>query len=287
MEDRRERDPGSRSIHSERYIPEEDVRIEVQAELAPGFGDLDVFAIATDIKRSERPVVFEIGTGGSIASRPLVSGNMVYFGCCDHNFYCLNLNGEEVWRFGAGGQIVYDAVINNGTIYFGCFDKNLYALSPEGKLLWKFSAGHMTSTNPLARKGVVYFGALDSNLYALDTGTGKMLWKKSFPLPIAAPLTMHNSVLYLGCWDCNLYAIDLNGKTLWKFHTSLGYPAPVDLEPEYQTSAVAVWDVPERDKKLYDDEIQTGDYGNFSGTYVDITRTDYLGGKKRDYLKKP
>ena len=38
---------------------------------------------------------------------------------------------------------------------------------------------------------------------------------------------------------------------------------------------------------LYDDEIQTGDYGNFSGTYVDITRTDYLGGKKRDYLKKP
>lgn len=433
---------------SSHYIPDEDITIEIQTELAPGFGDLDVFATLAAMKKYKRPVTFEVGTGGSIGCQPLLHRGRIYFGACDHNFYCLDLKGKEVWRFGTNGPILFDFTIENNTIYFGSFDHNLYALTLDGDLLWKFGTGgmigskptiangiiyfgsrdknlyaldartgsllwkyqtgdaicadpvvyrgrvyfgswdkniycldgrtgaliwrytakdttasvleykgnlffgsfdhyfrsitptgklrweykadgpvpggvryaaangivyfgsrdthiyavnsrtgklvwrfptgHMIISPPVYHKGVIYFSSGDSNLYAVDSKTGKQLWKRPFPLPVVS-ISVYNKILYIGCWDCNLYALSLKGKTIWKFHTSMSHPAPVNLEPEVQTIAEVIWEVPKREKdlKCYKDEVHLGDYGDFSPTYVDITKISYLGSKKKGYLAKP
>ena len=96
-----------------------------------------------------------------------------------------------------------------------------------------------------------------------------------------------NGRIYFGCWDCNLYCIDMEGGLVWKFHTSLSYPAPINIEPgEAEKSVEVVWKLGEDiGKEKRDDEIAISDYGEFSGAYIDTTKTDYLGVKKRGYVK--
>ena len=87
--------------------------------------------------------------GGSIESKPVVYGNVVYIGCNDHIFYAINaVTGNEVWKFETNGIIISAALLHNNTIYFGSHDRNLYALNLNGELVWKFTAEDMIVCEP-------------------------------------------------------------------------------------------------------------------------------------------
>ena len=75
-----------------------------------------------------------------ISSIPTIHNKNIYFGSCDHNFYCITENGELVWKFQTGGVIPgRQAAIIRDMIFFGSWDCNLYAVNLQtGKLKWKF-----------------------------------------------------------------------------------------------------------------------------------------------------
>ena len=65
---------------------------------------------------------------------------------------------------------------------------------------------------------------------------------------------------------------------------------PSAIEPEEELQAAAqsqvVWEMEtaEREEKPKEkEEADIADYGTFSGTYIDTTKTDYLGHKKKGY----
>jgi hypothetical protein len=94
-------------------------------------------------------------------------------------------------------------------------------------------------------------------------------------------------VIYFGSYDCHAYALGIDGELVWKFPTSLSYQSPVNIEgstPEKQVEFVLKLGEQESNKRNADDAT-LADYGEFSGTYVDTTKTDYLGLKKRGYVK--
>jgi hypothetical protein len=54
-----------------------------------------------------------------------------------------------------------------------------------------------------------------------------------------------------------------------------------------EQAAGVVWSIPEppeEDEKYKAEGVSIADYGEFSGKYVDITKSSYLGRSKKSYL---
>ncbi|MFQ5648030.1 MAG: hypothetical protein ACE5FW_02230, partial [Candidatus Aenigmatarchaeota archaeon] len=88
-------------------------------------------------------------------------------------------------------------------------------------------------------------------------------------------------------WDCNLYAVTTEGRLVWKFPASLSYQAPLGVRAPAATKSVQMtWApaTPQEKKEYKKDEVDIADYGEFSGKYIDTSKTDYLGRKKKGYM---
>jgi outer membrane protein assembly factor BamB len=147
----------------------------------------------------------------------------------------------------------------------------------------------MVSSTPITRDGRIFFGSCDNNFYSLDASTGKLLWK--FPtngIIIPKWPIIHGDVMYFGSYDCNVYALNTDGKLLWRFPTSLSFQSPVNVEGGgYQRRFESLWNTQDiEEKKKREEETEIRDYGELSGTYVNVGKTDYLGGSKQGYVKK-
>ncbi len=217
------------------------------------------------IRTIKVPHGFNIGTGGSIFSDPVVAGGTVYFGACDRNFYAVDaLTGEKKWKF-AANDVVSSPCLHEGRLYFGSYDYNMYCLDTDGNLLWTFPCRDKIMAKPVVHNSVVYFGSKDQNMYAVEAGSGRLRWKfrtsgrilsTAFPYkglvmfgsgdnnlyaleeesgrlawkfatqgPAASPL-VHDDILYFGSMDHNVYAMNPADQTLlWKFRTGLPIPS--------------------------------------------------------------
>jgi len=224
------------------------------------FRGLEMVSIAEEVRQSGENQVWNIGVGGSISAIPLIHKGVVYFGCCDMNFYALDAEtGGENWRFPTQGPIVggNHPTIHKNTIYFCSQDGNLYALGMDGKEKWRFNAEDKMSNTPAVYKDVIYFGTRTGKFFALDLEgnvkwnfkisdsvlspivwkgriffsshdrnvyclglDGKLIWR--FPLPDEAGHNpaMDEDRLYVACRNGTLYAISMKGELLWKFHTN-------------------------------------------------------------------
>jgi len=175
-----------------------------------------------------RDAEWYIGTGGSIAAKPLIIDGIVYFGACDKNLYAVSLeDGKELWRFPTNGQIYNsDCVLHEGVLFFGSLDGCIYAVSTEGKLAWKFKTQGGIFCTPQIKGDVIYFSSVDKNFYAISLG-GKFLWKfaldsKSLNVSIDGDLAL------VPCMGGNLYAISIPKRNLvWRFSgKGLMFPPP-------------------------------------------------------------
>ena len=251
------------------------------------FGSWDHHLYALDLET--RRVLWKYRCG-NIVGGVTVHRGALYFGSFDHYIYSMTPEGKLLWKYQLPVQMysVSRPVISGDTIYVGLKDDYMYAISTKGELLWKFRTGHMIATDPAIHNGVVYFGSCDGNFYAADAGTGKLLWKFATTLPIVAPPAISGGRVYFGGGDCNFYCLDLEGRMVWKTPTSLSYPSKVNMENvKREQSANIVWSLPEtaeEDEKYRSDEIAITDYGEFSGRYIDITKSHYLGRSKKNYL---
>jgi len=185
------------------------------------FGDIEIEVLGLEIKATEYPVALEIGIGGTVATSPAVHNGVVYFGCCDMNFYAVDAeNGRELWRFRTNDPINASPTLHDSIIYFGSFDNIFYAVSLEGKLVWKFETQGRIFSKAFVHEGAVYFGSEDKNLYALDAKTGKLKWKfKTGDAILSFPIVYDNTI-YFGSNDRTFYALRLDGTLKWKFRTN-------------------------------------------------------------------
>ncbi|MCK5018423.1 MAG: PQQ-binding-like beta-propeller repeat protein, partial [Candidatus Peribacteraceae bacterium] len=112
--------------------------------------------------------------GYGIATSPSVVNGRIYTGARDGNFYCLDMDGNEIWRFRTGGVIESKAVLSGGRIYFGSEDGNLYCLDESmGKEIWRFRVDGQIWDEPKIYKDTLIFGAADCRVHFLDIETGK------------------------------------------------------------------------------------------------------------------
>ena len=151
-------------------------------------GNLYAFDVTEEI---EGRVIFNqkwrFSTGHKIWSRPVVSGDAVYFGSMDHNIYALALEtGDQLWKFETEGAIVASPLILKDRLFVGSFDRNFYSIDSEtGEEIWRFTgASNWFWGQAVISEMIVFAPSLDGNLYALDIETGALRWTLSTKGPI-------------------------------------------------------------------------------------------------------
>lgn len=205
----------------DKYISEEDTK-NVGFDVSSEFGELQAIIGLMEAKESRSSLIEGIGVGGSILSFPQMYKNRIYFGCCDKNIYCVNLDGKEVWRFSTQGVVLSAALIYNDIIYMGSYDNVFYAINLDGELVWKFATNGKIIIKAAIHKNHVYFGSSDHNLYKLDLN-GKLVWKFTTGERVVGEPVFHGDCVFFSSGDGNFYAVDIEtGKELWRFTTG-GY----------------------------------------------------------------
>jgi outer membrane protein assembly factor BamB len=200
------------------YISDEGSLESISVELGKEVGPVDIARILAEVSQSDTPQFFGIKKGGSISSDVIQRKGMLYFSCCDGNFYCLNADtGKEIWRFGTG-HVMPAFAMDDDTIYSSCFDHKLYAMTLDGKLKWTFTTQGKLGNNPEPHGKKVYFGSEDGHLYCLEKDTGRLVWKYATSSPVSALPYVHKGRVFFGNFDGNFYALDKDtGQLAWKF----------------------------------------------------------------------
>lgn len=155
----------------------------------------------------------------------------IYFGSADKNLYAIKTNGDLKWRCNAK-DVVFCPIFDNGRIYFGCADNKIYCIDPDRKVVWDFKAEDSVS-NITIDGNIVYFGSYDNHLYAVGKDSGKLLWKFETNGFVHTNPTVYKNFVIFGSWDCNLYCLSNQGNLIWKFQTS--FSSPSKIEPPEQT----------------------------------------------------
>jgi len=165
---------------------------------------------------------------GYVFGLPVVSGDRVYVGNKDTQFYCLDANsGKVIWSVPVGGHMFHSVALADGRLYLirtrkdGHKDGTLFCLdTATGKELWNYHGrDSQTFTPPLVTGGKLYLGC-EEMLFCFDAADGKVLWRHETPDIILSALSLADGRIVLGNLDQNLYCVDAEkGKLLWQFQT--------------------------------------------------------------------
>ena len=83
------------------------------------------------------------------ASIPEIYEGRIYVGCEDQYLYCVDLDGNEMWRFKTQGAIWLKPIASNGRLFVPSWDCHIYVLDLETQeLVWKFRTDGSPSVLP-------------------------------------------------------------------------------------------------------------------------------------------
>ncbi|WP_372365063.1 PQQ-binding-like beta-propeller repeat protein [Candidatus Uabimicrobium sp. HlEnr_7] len=154
-----------------------------------------------------------------ITFSPIVLDDCIFFGCRDGFFYCVNDQGELLWKFNSVSPIKGFASISNGIVYFGNESGGIYGLDIyNGQKLFHYDIKQSLRYSPLIIEDTLYANAEKDYFYAIDLKTSQKKWVA--PLNGASiyssPSLCKNGII-LSTYDGQVYCLDINnGNTLWK-----------------------------------------------------------------------
>ena len=122
---------------------------------------------------------WKVETSQPVISTPLISGERVFIGCNDSNYYSINLlNCKIYWKVNLHTKIIGGSAIDiNGNIITGCVDGSIYSLSNSlGEVNWKTQTNGTIISSPIISGNYIYISSYDSYIYSLDVTNGKILW---------------------------------------------------------------------------------------------------------------
>jgi eukaryotic-like serine/threonine-protein kinase len=164
-------------------------------------------------------LVWKFKTGGAVASSPVVSDGVVYFGSADGYLYAVDVQtGQERWTFQTGDAVWSSPAVSDGVAYVSSNDDYLYALDAQsGQEKWKFRTEGWVTSSPAISDSVVYFGSSDTHLYAVGIQTGQERWRFKAEYEVTSSPAISDGVVYFTD-NASLYAVDVStGREEWKF----------------------------------------------------------------------
>lgn len=101
---------------------------------------------------------------------PIVSGDTIYFGSSDNNFYAFDIDtGYQIWSYKTRAPVNSIPFVDSERVYFGSNDGFVYALNREnGEKIWDFNTGRTVQSLVLRYKGMIIFTSDQGRTFFLD-----------------------------------------------------------------------------------------------------------------------
>lgn len=141
----------------------------------------------------------------------------IYFGATDKRLYALDDRGLFLWAYLTGDSIATRPLVVDETVFFGSEDRTIYALdAATGVLRWQVATNGAVVASPAGAGGVVVFGSDDGTIYGLDPASGQARWTYTTGDAVEAPLVAAGETVYVAGRDGSLYALAAaSGEELW------------------------------------------------------------------------
>jgi len=235
---------------------------------------------------------WKFGTGGGVASTPVIAEGRVYVGSQDRNVYCIDArDGRRLWSFMTEARIKSSVAVADGRVYVGPDDGYVYCLDAKnGSRIWITEAGGYIEASFKAVTGIhsspmvvgdrVYVGSLDTNLYCLNAGSGDIVWTYKTEGYITSSPAVSDGAVYITSQEPNsgaLYKIDAaEGLLVWRCDIPYVMVADrgVDLHVS-PTVADGLVFVAANKQNYYGVNAETGD---IEWTYFTTEGTEGIGG---------
>ncbi len=137
-------------------------------------GNIEGKMYAFKIVNKKFKKLWEFRAKKEIYSSTSYYANRIYFGSVDGNLYCLDEQGNLVWKYNTFSRIASSpAIIKDKMIVFGAANGKLYALNFDGTRIWSFKTSdylhktNLDSSPAVSKTGRIYIGSYDGNLYCI------------------------------------------------------------------------------------------------------------------------
>ena len=203
-------------------------------------------------KRSSGQQQWRLRVPHGVSSTPSISGNKLFFGANDGQFYCVDaMTGNVAWTFPLRSEGLASPLNDSGIVYVLAGNNTLYALAEDtGRQIWTHTR---TETTPLSiRAGckpsihdkTLYAGFADGFLVALSAKDGEVIWERQlngsprFRDVDASPLIVDDRI-YIATYDSGFFALSRkDGQVLWRLEEGGVTAATVDRDRIYFSTSL-------------------------------------------------
>ncbi len=177
---------------------------------------------STDGKTGTFKAYSRYSVNGTIAAKPVLTGDSIILCNRDGDVYCFNWRTNNLkWQSERlSGKIFGDPICTEDVVYIPTQPGGITALYLEtGKIKWSRALpGGVKSTFVLHDKKL-WAGAASKNFYSMDANTGEIIQTITTESGFSVCPLLFQDVLWAGGEDFNIYALSMSeGKVLWK-HT--------------------------------------------------------------------
>lgn len=179
-------------------------------------GDLDGSLFAIDLDTGKKIWEFKVEIG--FVTGPAVKDEHIYIGDIDGVFYCLDKNGELVWKHQADAEINSSANFYGSDVLFGSQDTKLYSLdSKSGAVTWEHETADQVRCGVTIVDNRAFVAGCDGGLHILELDNGKELSSVDIQSPTGATPAVMGDTVFVGTEAAGFLAIDWkDSKVKWK-----------------------------------------------------------------------
>jgi outer membrane protein assembly factor BamB len=162
--------------------------------------------------------VDSIELGGSLWSRPVTDGTLVYVASLDHHLHVIDpATHKSVNTVDLGGAIPGGPTADTDGVYVGSFTGKMEFVSAKGSQVNLAKAKDWIWGAPALEGGTLYYADLSGRVYSLDLASGRQNWAEVQPDgPIAASPLVEGDRIVVAVESGAVLALDQQGKTVWK-----------------------------------------------------------------------
>ncbi|HMP79910.1 MAG TPA: PQQ-binding-like beta-propeller repeat protein [Pirellulaceae bacterium] len=191
--------------------------VDVGTQKLVVIADADGRVYALDFEHGQR--VWEFNGELGFATTPAYRNGRFYIGDVTGVFYCLNSEGNEVWRFASQQQVDSSANFFDDCVLFGSQDASLYCLRAEtGELVWQVETGDQIRCSPTIVGGRAFAAGCDGYLHMIDLQTGQPLDKVDIRSPTGSTPAARDQMIFFGTEQAGFLAVNWEqANIVWEY----------------------------------------------------------------------
>ena len=167
-------------------------------------------------------VVWRFSPGGTVYGTPTADGaGRIFFGAADKRLYALDSRGLFLWSFAALDSVATRPLVVGDLVIVGSEDRRVYAIeAATGRQRWAHALQGPTVSSPALVGGVVVIGSDNGEVAGLEPETGAVRWTYNAGEPVEAAVAANEDTAFVAGSEGLLAALDpATGAERWSYST--------------------------------------------------------------------